>query len=166
MEPHVSASFGDVLPDSPGEKTKAETELPWWAWVKVLDDDKKPEPAKVFPCEDAEPQSLRNVSRDFVGLGDEFPNLIHLNTHFHLGAEHVNVEAGGYSLAVEEAMRKPENIIPDDIRPGYFCDRVEAEPAPPATLDPYEFKHCKNVKVGYTYEFHWVYSRAGPKMAS
>ena len=67
MEPHVSASFGDVLPDSPGEKTKAETELPWWAWVKVLDDDKKPEPAKVFPCEDAEPQSLRNVSRDFVG---------------------------------------------------------------------------------------------------
>lgn len=86
-----------------------------------------------------------------------------MNTHFHLGAEHLHVDASGYSLTVEEATKKPDNIILDDIRPGYFCDRVKAEPAPPATLDPYEFKHCKNVKVGYTCEFHWVCSSAGPK---
>lgn len=46
---------------------KANTELPWWAWVKILDDDKKPKPENVVPCEDAAPQSPRNVSRDFVG---------------------------------------------------------------------------------------------------
>lgn len=32
--------------------------------MKILDDGKKPEPETVFPCEDVEPQSARNVSRD------------------------------------------------------------------------------------------------------
>ena len=98
------------------------------------------------------------------GLFDEFPNLIHVNTHFHLGAEHLNVDAGGYSVPVEQALTDytPEAVVPNDIRPGYFCAPVDETP-PMGNLTDYDFQWCKNVKVGYTYEFHWVYSTAGPK---
>lgn len=94
---------------------------------------------------------------------DEFPNLIHVNTHFHLGGEHQNVDAGGYSLNYTEAVLG--DIVPNDIRPGYFCAPVDQGPVPNVdnwTLDDYTWKNCTNVKMGYTYEFHWVHSTAGP----
>ena len=58
---------------------------------------------------------------------DEFPNLIHVNTHFHLGGEHQNVEDGGYSLNSTDAVLAG-NIVPNDIRPGYFCAPVNQGP--------------------------------------
>ena len=96
------------------------------------------------------------------GIEDEFPNLIHVNTHFHLGAEHCNFDDGEYALDVNQAFPNPSAIIPNDIRPGFFCDPVDAPPES-GTLHPYHFKWCQDVKVGYTYEFHWVFSTAGPK---
>eukprot|EP00438_Fugacium_kawagutii_P032274 Skav215199 [mRNA] locus=scaffold2331:23077:23799:- [translate_table: standard] len=98
----------------------------------------------------------------FPGIQHEFPNLIHVNTHFHLGAEHCNFDDAEYSLDVEQAFTNPEDIMPNNIRPGFFCAPVE-EPPSRGNLDPYEFKWCENVSVGYTYEFHWVYSSAGAK---
>eukprot|EP00438_Fugacium_kawagutii_P018580 Skav206599 [mRNA] locus=scaffold332:34863:35579:- [translate_table: standard] len=97
----------------------------------------------------------------FLGIGHDFSNLIHVNTHFHLGAEHCNFDDDEFSLNVDQAFANPKDIIPKGIRPGYFCAPVDAAPTR-GTLDPYEFKWCKNVSVGYTYEFHWVYSSAGP----
>ncbi|CAE7516166.1 unnamed protein product, partial [Symbiodinium pilosum] len=67
---------------------------------------------KAFQGETCEDSSLLQLD----SIEDEFPNLIHVNTHFHLGAEHCNFDDGEY-----------------------------------------------DVKVGYTYEFHWVFSTAGPK---
>ena len=95
---------------------------------------------------------------------DEFPNLIHVNTHFHLGGEHQNVGAGGYSLNYTEALSSPSDIVPNDIRPGYFCAPVNQTPEAGDnwTLDDYHWTSCKNVKMGYTYEFHWVHSTGGP----
>ena len=45
----------------------------------------------------------------------------------------------------------------------YFCAPVDYEPDNVSwTLDDYNWTSCKNVKMGYTYEFHWVHSTAGP----
>ena len=46
-----------------------------------------------------------------------------------------------------------------DVRPGFFCG---LEGIHRWYLHPYKFRYCEDVKVGYTYEFHWVYSSAGP----
>ena len=87
-----------------------------------------------------------------------------MNTHFHLGGEHQNVGAGGYSLNYTEALSSPSDIVPNDIRPGYFCAPVNQTPEAGDnwTLDDYHWTSCKNVKMGYTYEFHWVHSTGGP----
>ena len=69
-------------------------------------------------------------------------------TWVHLGTEDLIVDAGCYALEVNEAMKKPEGTIQDNVLPGYFCGRANAPPAAPATLEPVEFKHCKDVKVG------------------
>jgi len=79
---------------------------------------------------------------------DEFPNLIHVNTHFHLGGEHQNVDAGGYSLNYTDALSS--DIVPNDIRPGYFCATVDQGPEPGDnwTLADYNWTSCTNVKMG------------------
>lgn len=154
--------------------------LPWWVKKKIIDSRRQSHPAPPppppapprYPCSTSEPQSPRNVSKDFVGLlppkvqpvglYDEFPNLIHVNTHFHLGGEHQNVDEGGYSLNYTDAGLAGD-IVPNDIRPGYFCAPVDYQPDNVSwTLDDYNWTSCKNVKMGYTYEFHWVHSTAGP----
>ena len=71
-------------------------------------------------CELKSIECLGRVWNHFRGLYDEFPNLIHVNTHFHLGGEHQNVDEGGYSLNYTDA-GLAGNIVPNDIRPGYFC---------------------------------------------
>ena len=86
-----------------------------------------------------------------------------MNTHFHLGGEHQNVAEGCYSLNYTDALPNPADIHPNNIRPGYFCTPVNQTPAMDDnwTLDEYNWTSCKNVKMGYTYEFHWVHSTAG-----
>lgn len=85
----------------------------------------------------------------------------HVNTHFHLGAEHRS--AGAYDL------EPPKERLADwkagtGPRPGFFCPRlppVQAETSAEQLLEPYDFQYCKDMRVGETYEVHWVYSTGG-----
>ena len=85
-----------------------------------------------------------------------------MNTHFHLGGEHQNVDEGGYSLNYTDAVSG--DIVPNDIRPGYFCASVDKGPADGDnwTLADYNWTSCKHVMMCYTYDFHWVHFTAGP----
>eukprot|EP00438_Fugacium_kawagutii_P036108 Skav207196 [mRNA] locus=scaffold4046:142583:143848:- [translate_table: standard] len=132
---------------------------PWWVWKKILEDEgngyrypttttEAPAPAREFRCVDAEPQAPRNLTESFEGkepprvkpvsIQHEFPNLIPVNTHFHLGAEHCNFDDDEYALDVEQAFTNPGDIVPNNIRPGFFCAPVE-EPPTRGNLDPCEF---------------------------
>ncbi|CAJ1454553.1 unnamed protein product [Effrenium voratum] len=121
-----------------------------------------PAPPPVLKCEDAEPQAPRNVTCGFVGEKkarvkpldtDAVFKFIQANLHFHLGAEHLS--AGEYDLdspppGVEKA---------SSVAPGKFCGLCDI---PAQQLQPFDFEHCKNVSVGNTYEFHWVFSTGAP----
>ncbi|CAJ1346984.1 unnamed protein product, partial [Effrenium voratum] len=50
-------------------------------------------------------------------------------------------------------------IPASSVTPGKFCSVCDI---PPVQLEPFEFEHCKNVSVGNTYEFHWVFSTGAP----
>ncbi len=82
-----------------------------------------------------------------------------VNVHWHLAAEHKN--AGTYDIpgaewiAKHDGGRKPAG----GIEAGNFCPGFDASD-PKFTTD-YEFEHCTNMKVGYTYEVHWPYSNLG-----
>ncbi|CAJ1454551.1 unnamed protein product [Effrenium voratum] len=121
-----------------------------------------PAPPPVLKCEDAEPQAPRNVTCGFVGEKkarvkpldtDAVFKFIQANLHFHLGAEHLS--AGEYDLdspppGVEKA---------SSVALGKFCGLCDI---PAQQLQPFDFEHCKNVSVGNTYEFHWVFSTGAP----
>ena len=79
-----------------------------------------------------------------------------------LGCRTWSFDGGEYSLTADEALPDPSAIIPNDIRTGFFCAPVDEHPES-GNLDPYTFKWCQDVKKGYTYESHWVFSTAGPK---
>ncbi|KAJ1445542.1 hypothetical protein M885DRAFT_492562 [Pelagophyceae sp. CCMP2097] len=103
-------------------------------------------------CTIAESQTPRNVTTGAVGLkrtrGKPVANvnkLVHVNTHWHDGAEHFS--AGEYDTLHENAG-------------GYYCDSLSLT-ATPAQLEPFEFKHCMDMEVGSTYEMHWVHSSGG-----
>jgi len=76
-----------------------------------------------------------------------------VNVHWHLGAEHLSV--GQY----DETGSGP--AIEDDkgIRQGHQCTMYDAEDA--KFTSPYEWKYCKDMQVGQTYEVHWPNSAAG-----
>jgi len=80
---------------------------------------------------------------------NQMRNLSLANVHFHLGAEHRADEYKSESLMIQW------NPDSNETRPGYACR------APPTVADPYDWKYCKGVKVGYTYEVHFVHSSAG-----
>ncbi|CAJ1397825.1 unnamed protein product [Effrenium voratum] len=121
-----------------------------------------PAPPPPLKCEDAEPQAPRNVSCGFVGEkkarvkpldSDSVIKFIQCNLHFHLGAEHLS--AGEYDLDSPP----PGTEKASTVTPGKFCSVCDI---PPVQLEPYEFEYCKNVSVGNTYEFHWVFSTGAP----
>lgn len=105
-----------------------------------------------FACQEAGPQSPRDVTAGSTGQMtagtpvDSVDNLVHVNTHFHLGAEHKST--GEYD--------EPMNF-------GYSC-KAAAATLQPDHLKPYDFKYCHDVEVGQTYEFHWVYSSGGVEL--
>ena len=107
-------------------------------------------------CTDAEPQSPRDVTPGYVGHlttryepygEEERRNFLQANLHFHLGAEHRS--AGEYD------QDPPTSGLESTVAPGLFC-KTDGLTAP--ELADYTFEHCKNVSVGNTYEFHWVFS--------
>jgi len=90
------------------------------------------------------------------------------NIHYHLGAEHKSdeyndsTESDAYDAEMarkhdDEHHRRKLNENP---RPGWFCP---ISGFTEAQLQPYEFQHCKgdHVRVGATYEVHFVRSSAG-----
>ncbi|CAE7835505.1 unnamed protein product [Symbiodinium sp. CCMP2592] len=124
-------------------------------------------------CRDAEPQSPRDVSSGFVGDmrarmkpldGDAIKDFTQVNLHWHLGAEHYS--KGEYDIPVGKHLHYRHGVpewdghplVPEGTQPGFFCNLRHYDDY----LKPYDFQYCKHAKVGYTYEFHWVFSSAGP----
>ena len=107
-----------------------------------------------IPCSGAAVQSPINVTRGSIGslIAPFSPalriyDMVHVNTHFHRGAEHVS--AGEYDVPFPPPAH------------GYACAFLP----PVSLLRPYNFEHCEGTRgrrvVGGTYEFHWVSSTGG-----
>lgn len=120
-------------------------------------------PAPVLPtCAEAEPQAPRDLTAGATGNKPALAAVLNLaqaskmpqtNVHFHLGAEHKAEEYSDDSATKEwEAGNK------EGKRPGFMCkmDGLTEE-----QLKPYDFKYCKGVEVGKSFEVHYVHSSAG-----
>lgn len=113
-------------------------------------------------CDIAEPQSPRDITPGSKGLlkqkvapiaFSDAENLVHVNTHFHWGAEHKS--SGEY-----DDLKVPALDTYKGVQSGFFCSNLAATLTAEQNK-PYEFKHCHDVHVGSTYEFHWVLSGFG-----
>ena len=118
------------------------------------------------------PQAGANVTKGYVGGMNVsvVPNtaqywqssMCAVNVHWHLGTEHYSVgeydEFGsgpnGNAPAPERNLAAEENV-----RGGFRCHHYDEED--PKFTTPYEWKHCKGMVVGETYEVHWPHSAAG-----
>jgi len=83
-----------------------------------------------------------------------------VNVHWHLGAEHRSAgeydETGtGPELAGQPATRR----LAGEVRYGFACKKYTKED--PKFNTEYEWKHCKDMHVGETYEVHWPHSALG-----
>jgi len=113
-----------------------------------------------LPCIDVEVQSPRDITPGAAGFKSprgiapiaDARSLVHVNTHFHLGAEHMNHWSYNQSA--------PSNLNTMGLAPGRWCN----EPVPEELRRPFNFLHCKDVEVGNTYEVHSVWSNSGTKM--
>jgi len=80
-----------------------------------------------------------------------------VNVHWHLGAEHRS--SGEY----DENGSGPKDAITSwngkSIRQGLRCRNYKD--GDQKFTKPYEWKHCKHMAVGETYEVHWPHSAAG-----
>lgn len=81
-----------------------------------------------------------------------------VNVHWHLGAEHLSVgefdEAG-----VGPSMNRRRNLLAGSVRLGFQCHKYDADDE--KFTKEYDWKHCKDMHVGQTYEVHWPHSAAG-----
>jgi hypothetical protein len=74
-----------------------------------------------------------------------------VNVHWHIGAEHRS-----------EGEYDEEGVDPDSRRAGrqgFFCHHYDETDAKFTT--EYDWQHCKDMKVGHTYEVHWPHSAIG-----
>lgn len=127
-----------------------------------------PAPAAKLSCADAQPQSPRDVSPTYsAGTGvarsvahhASVSTLKHVNTHYHLGAEH---KSSGEYDKLHTTSRK---LLSGDTEYGFYCDDVAAVSAlTSAQKAAYDFQYCKETEVGKTYEMHYVYSSGGKAM--
>ena len=78
-----------------------------------------------------------------------------VNVHWHLGAEHRS--AGQYDESGTGSQKSSRRAA--GARQGLRCHHYNDKDAMFNT--PYEFKHCKNMHVGETYEVHWPHSAGG-----
>mmetsp|Transcript_7019 Transcript_7019/g.14727 ORF Transcript_7019/g.14727 Transcript_7019/m.14727 type:complete len:395 (-) Transcript_7019:205-1389(-) len=118
------------------------------------------------------PQAGANVTKGYKGgmEVDFVPNTANywqssmcpVNVHWHLGTEHYSV--GEY----DENGDGPHGNIPaperrrlggEDVRAGFRCHHYDK--SDPKFTTEYEWKHCKKMEVGETYEVHWPHSAAG-----
>ncbi|KAG7364159.1 cadmium carbonic anhydrase repeat-domain containing protein [Nitzschia inconspicua] len=108
------------------------------------------------------PQAGANVTAGYTGnmTVDHVPittpywmnGMCPVNVHWHLGAEHLSV--GQY----DENGGGPDEAD-GEIRQGHQCNIYDAED--PKFTRPYDWKYCKDMEVGQTYEVHWPHSAAG-----
>jgi len=125
-------------------------------------------------CEDAQPQAPRDLSTGAPGAkraigplnlvpgqADATANgFVHVNTHFHEGAEH---KSDAYHSAPHGAAHE-RRLLSGHAVPGWQCaDSVDHEHDNSGMWAPYEFQFCKDVNVGHTYEIHYVHATGGPK---
>ena len=96
-----------------------------------------------------------------------------VNVHWHLGAEHLSV--GEYDIAHNDDNYGPSSAKYDARQPasgrkllaggtnylGGRCKHYKDSGLSAAQKTDYDFKYCKKMKVGETYEVHWPHSAAG-----
>lgn len=131
---------------------------------------KKPElpdaPCIVDAMTNVGPQAGANVTAGYNGnmVVDHVPittpywqnGMCPVNVHWHLGAEHYSV--GEY----DETGTGPnagDADLDGGVREGYQCKYYNA--TDPKFTRPYDWKYCKFMEVGATYEVHWPHSAAG-----
>lgn len=122
-------------------------------------------------CATAQPQSPKDVSNALYGTKTPqarvydvgLNGLKHVNTHYHLGAEHKSIN-GEYDTAhvTTSAARKLLNA--GTVEYGFYCD-AKVNALTVSDVAPYTFEHCSNTEVGQTYELHYVYSSGGTGIA-
>ena len=96
-----------------------------------------------------------------------------VNVHWHLGAEHLSV--GEYDIAHNDDNYGPSSAKYDARQPasgrkllaggtnylGGRCKHYKDSGLSAAQKTDYDFKYCKKMKVGETYEVHWPHSEMG-----
>lgn len=102
-----------------------------------------------------------------IALNDhsEDPEMYH--SGYNETGEHMGeVETEIYNItdasvnATETGKRDLRNLAAsEDVRGGFRCHHYDADDE--KFTKPYEWKHCKNMVVGETYEVHWPHSAAG-----
>jgi len=130
-------------------------------------------------------QAGANVTRGYKGLldaGERVPitkpydqtDLCPVNVHWHLGAEHYSAgqyDGGGKgppetnssssSSSSSSSVNGRRKLAGDyaEVRRGFRCHHYDSHDSKFYT--PFEWKHCKDMVVGETYEVHWPHSAAG-----
>jgi hypothetical protein len=136
----------------------------------VLDDKWNAPAASPAPlaCSTAQPQSPKDVSSTFTGskapravaVDEAVTGLTHVNTHYHLGAEHKS--AGQYDKQHDTSHSHARRLLSAETEYGYYCDDVAwVQGLTTAQKTDYNWQYCENTHVGKTYEMHWVYSSGG-----
>lgn len=126
-----------------------------------------------LPCDSAETRVQSGADVTMGSKGDmkaalspiktpfnEVEGMCVVNVHWHLGAEHKNT--GTYDIPGADWMAKhagDRGQHKGEIEPGNFCPGYDA--SDPKYTTEYEFKHCSDMHVGYTYELHWPNSNLG-----
>jgi len=110
------------------------------------------------------PQAGANVTKGYQGAMqvDHLPistpywmnGMCPVNVHWHLGAEHLSV--GEYD---EKGTGPSFDETDGGMREGHLCNLYN-ETDPKFTKE-YQWKYCKLMEVGQTYEVHWPHSAAG-----
>lgn len=117
------------------------------------------------------PQAGANVTKGYVGGMNVsvVPNtknywqssMCPVNVHWHLGTEHYSVgEYDENGDGPHGNIPAPErNLAEENVRAGFRCHYYDEED--PKFTTEYDWKHCKGMEVGETYEVHWPHSAAG-----
>lgn len=109
---------------------------------------------KHLDCDHAEPQSPRDLTANAVGHKawrvepldvETVSRLVHTTTLFYHGAEHKSDEY------------QDEHHDHD----GFACNAAAIAKVTDTQKKHFKFQHCRDVKVGHTYEIQWYYSSGG-----
>jgi hypothetical protein len=80
-----------------------------------------------------------------------------VNVHWHMGAEHRSAgEYDEYGKSPEDHHRR---LAESSVRHGHKC--MYYDETDPKFTTEYDWKYCKDMVVGETYEIHWPHSAAG-----